>query len=181
MKSTILYAFLLLLPASLNAAEQVTVEVKFIESSKGAVIHDLAKLAITKGIDLISAPNVTTKSGQQATFEVLREHQPASVAFTGFKSLPVGITVRVTPRIKGDSIAYAAHLSISELVTDKAPEEHTLSEISSRDLYVSGTPKDGEVVWFDFIDPSNKKNIAVWMRLKTEAEQVGAPNPLPAE
>ena len=57
MKSTILYAFLLLLPASLNAAEQVTVEVKFIESSKGAVIHDLAKLAITKGIDLISAPN----------------------------------------------------------------------------------------------------------------------------
>ena len=173
----ILYAFLLILPVSLHAAEQVTVEVKFIESSKGAVPHDLAKLAVTKGIDLLSAPSVTTKSGQQATIEVVREHQPVSVASTGFEPLPVGIVVRITPHIKGDSIGYAAQLSISEIVTDKAPERQTLSEISSRDLYVSGTPRDGEELWFDFIDQNNKKSIAVWIRLKTKAEQGGAGQP----
>ncbi|MCE9519190.1 MAG: type II and III secretion system protein [Verrucomicrobia bacterium] len=165
MKSTILYTLLLLLPVSLLAAEQITIEAKFIESSKEAIPHDLAKLAQAKGIDLLSAPRATTKSGQQAQIEVTREHQPASVAPSAFKPVPIGITVRVTPQLEGERIAFTAQLTVSELVTSKASDGQTRSEITSRDLYVSGTPKDDEEVWFDFTE-SNGKKIVVWLHFK---------------
>ncbi len=168
MKHTILYALLLLLPASLMAAEQITIQAKFIESRKAAIPHDFARLAKIKGIDLLSAPRVTTRSGQQAQIEIIREHQPASVAPTRFKPVPVGITVRVTPHLKGDRIAYTAQLTVSELIASKAPDGQTLSEITSRDLYVSGNPKDGEAVWFDYIDSSTGKKIVVWLLFKNE-------------
>jgi type II secretory pathway component GspD/PulD (secretin) len=168
MKSLILYALLSLLPASLIAAEQITIQAKFFEAGKEAIPHDLTKLAKTKGIDMLSAPSVTTKSGQQAQIEVIREHQPASVAPSAFKPVPVGITVRVTPQLKGDRIAYTAQLTVSELVTNKASDRQTSSEITSRDIYVSGTPKDGEEVWLDFTDPSNGKKIVVWLHFKHE-------------
>lgn len=168
MKSTILYVLLVFLPTSLIAAERITVEAKFIESSKGAIPHDIARLAKTKGIDLLSAPRVTTKSGQQAQIEVVRDHQPASVAPSGFQPVPIGVSVRITPHLKGNRIAYTAQLTVSELVTSKASDGQTRSEITSRDLYVSGALKDDEGVWFDFIEPSNGKKIVVWLCLKHE-------------
>ena len=166
--STALYALLLLLPASLSAAEQITVKTKFIESSKRAIPHDLAKLAKVKGIDIMTAPSVIIKSGQQGQIEVIREHQPASVAPSVFKPVAVGTTLRVTPHLKGDKIAFTVRFTVSELITNNAPEGQTCSEISSRDLYVSGTCKDGEEVWFDYLDPNSAKKITVWMLLQTK-------------
>ncbi len=166
MKSLILYALLSLLPAALIAAEQITIQAKFFESGKEAIPHDLTKLAKTKGIDMLSAPRVTTKSGQQAQIEITHEHQPASVAPSGFRPVPIGITVRVTPHFKGTRIAYIAQFTLSELITSKASSGQTHSEIISRNLYVSGVPKDGEEVWFDFIRPSDGKKLVVWLHFK---------------
>jgi hypothetical protein len=168
MKSTILYALLLLLPASLIAAEQITVEAKFIESSKGAIPHDLTKLAKTKGIDVLKAPSVTTRSGQEVVIEIVREHTPASITPSEFKPVPVGITVRVTPHLKDGTIAYTAQLTISKFIANKAPEGQTRSEITSHDLYVSGTPKSDEEIWFDFIDLITGKKVVVWLLFKHE-------------
>jgi len=168
MKFTILSTLLIFLPLTLFAAEQITVEAKFIELNKEAIPHDFAKLSQAKGIDFLSAPRVTTKSGQQAQMAVTREYQPTSVAPSVFQPIPIGITVRVTPLLKGDRIAYSAQLTISELVTSKASNGHTRSEITSRDLYVSGTSKDGEEVWFDFSELSNGKKIVVWLHFKHE-------------
>ena len=167
-RSTVLHALLLLLPAALSAAEQITVHTKFIESSRRAIPHDLAKLAKTKGVDLMTAPSVITKSGQQAHIEIIREHQLASVAPSVFKPIPVGNTLCVTPHIKGDKIAFTVRFTVSELIANKAPEGQTRSEISSRDLYVSGTSKDGEEVWFDYLDPNSAKKITVWMLFTTK-------------
>ena len=167
-RSTVIYALLLLLPASLGAVEQITVKTKFIESSRRDIPNDLAKLAKTKGVDVMSAPSILTKSGQQAQIEVISEHQPASVAPSDFKPIPVGTTLWVTPHLKGDTIAFRVRISVSELITNKAPEGQTRSEISSRDLYVSGTSKDGEEVWFDYLDPNSAKKITVWMLFTTK-------------
>jgi hypothetical protein len=164
----VLYALLLLLPASLSAAEQITVETNVIESSKRAIPHDLAKIAKTKGFDYMTAPSVTTKSGQQARVEIIRKLQPASVAPSGFEPLPVGVTIRVTPHLKGDKIAFTARLTVSEFTTNDAPEGQTCSVMSSRDLYVSGTSKDGEEAWFDCLDPNSAKKLTVRIRFTTK-------------
>jgi len=166
-KSTVLYALLLLLPASLSAAEQITAEFNFIESSKRAIPHDLAKIAKTKGFDCMAAPSVTTKSGQQARIEIIREVQPASVAPSGFEPLPVGVTIRVTPHLKDDKIAFTARLTVSEFITNEAPEGQTCSEMSSRDFYVSGTSKNGEEVWYD-LNPNSGKKLTVRIRFTTK-------------
>ena len=168
MKSTVLYTLLSLLTASLLAAEQITVEAKFFESSKGAMPHDLAKLAQAKGIVLLSEPRVTTKSGQQAEIVVARELQPASLSPSAFKPVLVGITVKATPQLQGDRIVHTTQVTVSDLITSKDSDKQTLSEITSRDLYVSGTIKDGEEVWLDYINPSNGKKLLVWLHFKHE-------------
>jgi hypothetical protein len=168
MKSTVLCTLFCLLTTSLLAAEQITVEAKFFESSKGSLPHDLANLAQAKETVLLSEPRVTTKSGQEVQIVVANELQPASLAPSAFKPVLVGITVKATPQLKGDKIAYTTQLTVSELISSKGSDKQTLSEISSRDFYVSGTIKDGEEVWLDYINPSNGKKLLVWLHFKHE-------------
>lgn len=149
MRYAILGMLLLLLPASLVTAEQITVEAIFIESMAKAIPHDLGRASRVKGVDLLCAPRMTTESGQNAQIEVVREYQPTSVAPSGFKPVPIGVIASVTPHLKGSRIAYTAKLTVSELTTRKTLGNQTFSEITSRDFYVSGTAKCGESVWLD--------------------------------
>ncbi len=75
-----------------------------------------------KGIDLVSAPKVTTKSGQRATIQIIREFRypteydlpqvtqtPGSIYTpatpttpTSFETKPVGITLEVEPTVGPD-------------------------------------------------------------------------------
>jgi len=158
------------LAAASMAAELITVEAKFIESSKGAIPHDFAKLAERKDIDVLSAPRVTTKAGQQAQIECTREYLPASVAPGSFQPVHIGTTVFIRPYLKGDRIAYTARINVSDPVPDKNLDKQTTRiETTSHDLYVSGALKDGDEVWFDFAAPINGKRLAVWFRFKQEA------------
>ena len=159
--------FLLLLPPLLNAAEQIAVNARFIESTKGAIPHDMAKLANNKDFNVMNAPTLIAKLGEQAQMDISREHQPASIAHSGFKPIPVGVTIRVTPHLKDDEIAFTARITISELIINKALEGQTSSEISSRDLYVSAVTKHGEEVWFDYLDPNSENKITVWIQFST--------------
>ena len=168
MKKFALYALLLLLPSSLLAADQITVETKFIESSKDTVPHDLAHLKDTSGTDIMSAPLVTVTAEHTAKIRVTRYHQPASIAPSSFQPVSIGVALDITPYIKDDKITYAAKYSVSELITDKSPAGQPCSEIVSHDFYVSDTVKGGEELWFDFIEPIKGKKIVVWLRLKKE-------------
>lgn len=189
MKSILPCALVLVLTAWLPAADHlpqlITVQAKFIESSKATIPHDLAKLTQQRGVDLLCAPSVSTRRGHQAEIQILREHQPPSISTRGFRPVPVGITIRVTPDIKDGIIAYTAQLTIRELITGTGQDDQpyasrmanagiivatkgaqTSSEILSRDLYVSGRSRDGEAVWFDFVEPRNGKKMVVWLRLQ---------------
>ena len=167
MKSTILCALLLQLPASLIAADLITVDVRFIEwSGKGAMPHNMAKLADTEGVDCLPAPTVTTKSGQLAVFELgppEYELVNEKVMPSGFPPVRLGVSGRVTPQFKGNRIAYDARFTYSEPITNKAPNGQTRIEQKTRDLYVSGSAKYGEEVWLEFSQPSNGKKFFVWV------------------
>jgi beta-lactamase regulating signal transducer with metallopeptidase domain len=78
----------------------------------------LQKLSQQKGIDLMSAPSVTTKSGQKATVEVVREfiyptkYEPAKqlgtdqpvipTTPTAFEMRPVGVRMELNPTLLAD-------------------------------------------------------------------------------
>lgn len=165
MRSYILHALLSLFFTSLCAAEPITITAKFFESKKGAIPHDQAKAATTKGLEIMTVPSAITKSGRQIKIEHIRDHQPASVAPSAFQPIPVGVTVCVTPHLDGDKIAFTARLSVSRLIANKPPKGQTLTEVSSRDLYVSGIAKNNEEFWFDLLDSNSEKKMTVLLQL----------------
>jgi general secretion pathway protein D len=89
-----------------------------------------------KGVDLVSAPKVTTKSGQRATIQIIREFRypteydlpqvtqtPGSVytpatptSPTSFETKPVGITLEVEPTVGPDG--YTIDLILSPRVVE---------------------------------------------------------------
>jgi beta-lactamase regulating signal transducer with metallopeptidase domain len=90
----------------------------------------LQKLSQQKGIDLMSAPSVTTKSGQKATVEVVREfiypteYEPAKqlgkdqpvipTTPTAFEMRPVGVRMELNPTLLEDG---SIDLTLSPEVT----------------------------------------------------------------
>ena len=158
-------AFIALLALPAFGADEIIIQAKVIESTK-TIPHDLAKLATTKGADVLAAPQVIARTGQQAQIEIIREFQPPTVAPSSFESVPTGVIVRVTPHLKDGQIAFTAQLTLRELIGTKTADTQTHAEMSSRDLYISGTPKDGEALWFHFTEPRHGKKLAVWLQLK---------------
>jgi len=67
----------------------------------------------------------------------------------------------VTPYLQADKITYTAQFSIAQNIVNNAPEGQERSEVSTRELFVSGIAKDGEQLWFDFVDPNSAKKLAV--------------------
>jgi len=161
MKQAVLSALLFLLPTSLWAADKVMVTMKILESKEQVIPHNLEKAAQMKGVDIMVAPSIVSNSGKEAKIEIIREHQPMSVAPSAFKKIPVGVTVQVTPHLQDDKIAYTAQFTIAQKIDNKGPKGQERSEVSTRDLFVSGVAKEGEPIWFDFVDPNSAKKLAV--------------------
>ena len=163
MKSTALLFLALLMPASLFAVEQIKVETKFLEAD-APIPHDIAKINQMKGADLLSAPSVTTKSGQSATLSITHDFSPASVTSSNFPAVPTGITFQITPEIKEGRLIYAAHVTVCDLVSAKHSGEQTASETTSHELYISGTSKDGEAMWIELSDTADGKKRMLWLQ-----------------
>jgi hypothetical protein len=162
-KFTALHTLLLLLPASLFAADEVKVQTKVFESNK-SIPHDLVKLSKMKGVDIMTTPDIITKSGEKVNIETNHKLQPVGIAPIDLKP----ITIKVTPTVKDGKISYTAQYTISKKINNKSVEGQTRTEITSRDLYVSGISTVGEELWFDYLDPNSSKKITVLMLLTTK-------------
>ncbi len=173
MKYSITTAFIALLSLPALGADEIIIRAKVIESTN-SIPHDIAKLAKTKGIDVLAAPEIIARTGQLAQIEIIRAFQPPTVAPSAFKSVPLGVIVRVTPHLKDGQIAFTAQLTVRELIDTKTTDTQTHAEMSSRDLYISGTPKDGEALWFHFTETRNGTNLAVWLQLKRKKSTITA-------
>ncbi|MEI9895977.1 MAG: hypothetical protein WDN28_19435 [Chthoniobacter sp.] len=74
----------------------------------------LQKLKQAKGVDLLSAPRVTTRSGQRAVIEIIREFRyPTEFQFekergiqlpTAFETRNLGVTLEIDPIVSGEVI-----------------------------------------------------------------------------
>lgn len=73
------------------------------------VTTDLAPLNQMKGVDLLSAPKVTVKSGHKATIAVTRDFD-----IEGQKAIPVGVEIDITVEPRASGIAYAARYKLTE-------------------------------------------------------------------
>ena len=151
MKLHLLCALAVLSPLSLHAADRITVETTFIEGkSRRHLPHDMKQLNMARGTDILTAPHVTTRSGQSTRVEITREFHAVSVAPSKHPKIPQGVTLHVTPHVVGDGIAYTAHITLRELESVTGVGVPPVSTFTTRELYASGTPKPGEEVWFDF-------------------------------
>lgn len=166
MKTIVSCLCILALPLPLFATEQIEVEAKFLKANASipSLPHDFAKLNQMNGVDLLSSPRVTTNSGQRAGLEITRNFSPASFNSKGFEPVPTGVMVEVTPEIKDGHLTYNAHVTMRDLAGVKNEDGQKLSETTSHELYLSGTPADGEWVWVDISDTNGGQKKMVCLR-----------------
>jgi general secretion pathway protein D len=117
-----------------------------------------------KGVDLVSAPKVTTKSGVRATIQIVREFRyptefdlpqvtqtPGSIYTpatpttpTGFETKPVGITLEVEPTVGPDG--YTIDLILSPRVVEFDGFINYGSPINTVATTVAGESLDGSLI-----------------------------------
>ncbi len=157
---------------------------------------DFARQVKSKGLRLLSAPRILTKSGQESQLAVGTEIQlsgidkdrPAGASPDALRSITTGFILRVVPVLKGDRIAYTGQITLRDPVTSDSEHSRSgiemtrpgnvsvspatkageASEIISRDLYISGTAKEGEGIWFHFNAPRDGKWISVRLQFKRQ-------------
>jgi hypothetical protein len=157
MKLPILCALTALLSCPLIASEQISIEAKVIEGkSRRALPHDLAQLNGMKGVDILTAPHITTPSGKRAKVEITREFRTMSIAPSKHPGVPTGVILEVTPHATRRGVAYSARLAIRDLDSVTGPGVAPVSTFTTREVYASGAPKEGEEVWLDLPAPDGK-------------------------
>ena len=163
MKPLLLCVLTALLPFSLHGAEHISVEARFIEGkSSRALPHDLKHLNELRGVDIVTAPHITTRSGHEMRVEVARNSRARQL-----RDLQT-VTLRVTPHHTRKGIAYVAHASIGPSASSPL-REPAASASTAREIHASGTSRAGEEVWLDF--PTRDGNAAsvllIFQRKKT--------------
>ena len=174
-------AIAILIPASLSAADRIRIETKIIESEVTKIPHNLAEIAKLKGVEMKTAPSVTTEFSNNGKLDIIRDYIPPSASNQKFEWVRTGITISVTPERQGEEIFFNGCLTITELVGEAIKKHQTQSETVTRTIYFSGKQKMGEEGWFDLIKPTNRltqKKITVWIRFEQPiAEQDGGGQP----
>ena len=174
-------AIAILIPDSLSAADRIRIETKILESEVTKIPHNLAEVSKLKGVDLVTAPSITTEFSKSGKVEIIRGYLPPSASNKKFESLSTGVIISVTPERQGEEIFFNGCLTITELVGEAIEKHQTQSETVTRTIYFSGKQKKGEEGWFDLIKPTNRltqKKITLLIRFEQpNAEQDGGGQP----
>lgn len=161
MKTIFVFAALLLLPLSILAEEQITIETKLIEGISADIVHDMKILSQTKWIDTLTAPLMKTELGKVGEITLSGKDASQLKLVQPFSDISSGIRIRVIPHRENGKITFRGQIVIRKIV-DHGNENF---EIESRELYISGTHDVGGEAWFEFAEDSEGKKIAVWIRL----------------
>jgi hypothetical protein len=151
------------------AAGQILIEARFTETPPNERIpEDPSNVTSGKGIDALSSPRVLTSIGKEAEIFVWKE-EPTNDAPGATEFVRTGITMRVTPHLKEDQIAYTVRLPMRDLVHREAKDTQIIDKTSSGEIEVSGKAKDGEGTWFHIHNYRSDRKISVisvWLRFK---------------
>lgn len=138
-----LLAALLALTANCLAATTIEVSVKFADVPAGTEVPSKPELlAKAKGIDVLSAPRVTTLSGQNATIEVIQ-----AITTPDGSTTPLGVTLTIKPTLteKG-SIAFSGKATDRFKHGQRAGETLSVLSCVAREIYFKGVTTSGSTV-----------------------------------
>jgi hypothetical protein len=136
---------LVLLAASAECLAATTIEVtaKFADVPAGVEVPEKPELlAKTKGIDILSAPRVTTAPSQAATIEVTQ-----NLAAPDGSVVPLGITLTITP-----TLTEKGNIAFKGKATDRFKhgqrEQEALSVLAfvAREIHFKGVTTSGSTV-----------------------------------
>lgn len=136
--------FLLLLTAALplQAATTIEVSARFADIPAGTVVTASSlKLEKVKGVNVLSAPTVITTPGQKATIEVTQ-----SQSAPGGASVPLGLTLEVTPSVGEKSISFNGKATDRAMHGKRSGEDLSIVEFATREVYFNGATNSGETV-----------------------------------
>jgi hypothetical protein len=134
---------LLAITANCLAATTIEVTAKFADVPAGTEAPAKPELlAKTKGIDVLSAPRVTTLPGQNATIEVTQE---IATPDGGTTPLGVTLTIKATITEKG-SIAFSGRATDRFKHGQRTGETLSVLACVAREIYFKGVTTSGSTV-----------------------------------
>ncbi len=122
-------------------------------SADTKVPGDITQLYNQPGVDLLSAPLLTTRSGERGKIEITR-----NLELPGKGTFPVGTTLSILPTWEGDHIRYTADfdhtqfLGFAEHSSSKSPVLDTCKVIG-----MDGVAELGKTVLFSFPSQTDKQ------------------------
>ena len=159
-----------LLPLPLLAAEANTVRAVFVRGkSRSVLAHDPRKLSAMGGATLLTAPLVTSRTGQITEIAIARDLYVRSVAPGKNPLVPTGVVLRLASLLTRRGIAYRAHITMRECESQTRRGSPSVATFASREIYASGTPKLGEEVWLDLPARDGRAMAVKSFGLSTEA------------
>jgi len=145
------------LPPESVAAPTVEADLKFLEVPAGLPLDlnkfDLVVVEKQPGVNLLSAPRVTTSSGRECEIEVVR-----GATKDAFTPTPTGVTARLRPTLAGDTVHYEVKFTISTHPAPGAAARTTIQEFTRS----GDAPLDKPVV-FEVGTAENGKRSLAWM------------------
>ncbi len=133
-------------PVKVSADTQILMESHLAEVPDNFVLSaktmERSNLSQIRGVDLLAAPSVTTRSGREATISVGRELPRPSPGGNSQAEF-AGVKILVVPKLAAGKVEYRLEVAISELV------ELQPFRMQTRTLAVDGSAVPGELAVFD--------------------------------
>ena len=118
-----------------------------------------------KAGDVLAAPSVTTKSGQRAVIEIIREVRVPGDG-DGAKTLNTGVSLEVNPVVKDGHITLSGTSTVRRLLPQNDPQPLGALSFATRETYFSGQVEDGKEFTLSVGDgPKDKSRIVLTVRL----------------
>ena len=186
-KGKVIAIFTKFIDVAADAIVNLPPELKGLAEGSGIVLDgfDLEKWVQIKGVDLMSSPTVTTKSGQTATIEVARDFiyptalEKDGVTPANFVSTKVGIIVEtMATRRKDGSLDLKVHPTVREFEGFTIPSQPGKVFDAKG---VNGPLKKGDLTRPIFIERTSKSDVNVrpgqWLihGLRTPPDVAGLP------
>jgi hypothetical protein len=103
-------AIALVISSAQIAHAEVEIVARLIETSSDTIVTtDLESLSQVKGVDLLSAPRVTAKSGSKAKIEITKEFK-----IEGQEAIPIGLDLEITAIEAKKEIGFTAKYKFTE-------------------------------------------------------------------
>jgi hypothetical protein len=132
----------LLFAATAHSATVIEVSAKFADVPAGLEIPtSAAKLDQLKGVEVLSAPRVTTLPGKTAMVEITQE-----VMVPGSGAVPIGLTLAVTPTLGEKTISFTGKAMDRASHGKRSQGSVNTVEFATREIYFEGSTASGGTV-----------------------------------